>query len=85
MSPRDATFEHEIHENEFATGTSPGPPLESLPTALPRPPSWINLRPQLRECRAVVRHFLACGTPLCGAPVRPNMLNMPKSASESVQ
>ena len=25
------------------------------------------------------------GRPLCGAPVRPNMLNMPKSASESVQ
>ena len=23
------------------------------------------------------------GPPLCGTPVRPNMLNMPKSASES--
>jgi len=24
------------------------------------------------------------GTPFCGAPVRPNMLNMPKSASDNM-
>jgi len=27
---------------------------------------------------------LLWGAPFCGAPVRPNMLNMPKSASASV-
>ena len=25
-----------------------------------------------------------CGAPFCGAPVRPNMLNMPKSAAEHI-
>ena len=38
-------------------------------------------RPLFRACKKFAAPF--CGAPFSGAPVRPNMLNMSKSASES--
>jgi len=43
-------------------------------------PRWC--RPLFSACmRKICRSF--CGAPFCGAPVRPNMPNMPKSAADS--
>jgi len=44
-------------------------------------PRTVALRPPEKKYRAAVRHSLARGAPFCGAPVRPNIMNIPKSAN----
>jgi len=44
--------------------------------------SFTRCRPLFPACKKFADPLV--GAPFCGAPVRPNMLNMPKSAAESL-